>query len=364
MISIGSRPTMVADGEPRGFRAISPSIRGAAGAKRQGTVITLRVPANSFTMPNIDFSALIQMPKIDIAALVAPLNTGDWITKLGAGSLLPANTVGSILTGALPGLAKSHGVLNSLIAPSTGALIEGLMEGWRGTIAGINADLARSVNWDSILRLPITPDNWSDQIHGQLSELVELVNVDGIPAAWVPRAEILEALLSATTGDARSEILIERREDILDDCAAVLSDLQDNSLADGISIANEVVASCRVGHWRVAALAAIPIIHSMVESLNWASDRQRAEHHHQLRMDMEYRRLTEMATRAPLVNFYDDWHPKSGKPRPAHLTRHVASHRLGVDQVTARNCTVAVMLMASLLMTVHQLKLGQRAIAA
>jgi hypothetical protein len=40
------------------------------------------------------------------------------------------------------------------------------------------------------------------------------------------------------------------------------------------------------------------------------------------------------------------------------------SHQLGEDQVSARNCVVAVMLMTSLLVTIEQLELGREAVAA
>jgi hypothetical protein len=347
-------------------------------------------------MPKLDFSLLLSLPKPTIsydaltalstsahfasakslasiptstsfqslAAIWAPeiLKTSSVVSSLMAPSA--GSVISALMAGLAPEIAKSQSIASSMMASSTGSIVESITASWCETVADINANFASSINWDAILRLPRLPDNWADVIDDKLEELIELVNVDGIPAAWVPRVEILEALLGAETGDARSEILIRHRSQILEDCVAILSGLDDTFLADEISIAEEVLESCRVGHWRVAALAAIPIVHSIVESLSWASDRQRVAHHHQLTMDMEYRRLTEMATRAPLVNFYDDWNPKSGKPRPVHLTRHVASHRLAADQVSARNCVVAVMLMTSLMMTVHQLKLGQRAVAA
>jgi hypothetical protein len=81
-------------------------------------------------------------------------------------------------------------------------------------------------------------------------------------------------------------------------------------------------------------------------------------------MELPVSQLLEQATRAPLVKFYDDWNPKSGQPRPVHLTRHVVSHHLADDQVSARNCVVAVMLMASLLVTVEHLELGRGETAA
>lgn len=257
--------------------------------------------------------------------------------------------------------------------PDRSAMFAGITSGWIAAIQpkiDLNVslqpimDVLRSIDWDLITRRQRTPDNWPDGMDEKLPALIELVNVDGIPATWVPRSEVLEALLSVTTGDERSRVLIEHRDEILTDCADRVEGLVDPVLEPVLPIAREVLHACRDGHWKVGAISAVQVVHSIVESLHWVSDRQRVAKHHILKVSTPYTQLLEQASRAPLVMFYDDWNPQSGKPRPTHLTRHVVSHSLGDDQVSERNCIVAVMLMASLLVTVYQLDLGQREVAA
>lgn len=216
----------------------------------------------------------------------------------------------------------------------------------------------RSLDWDEIRRRRALPDNWSKTAEERLEVLIEMVSVEGIPAAWVPRADVLEELLDVSPGDERSAILIARRESILEDCAAWIDDLEDDFLAPFLPVAREVLAACQNGHWRVAAIAAVTVTHNVVEALHWVSDRQRVAKYHRVTTSTPRAELMEQATRAPLVRFYDDWNPNSPQPRPTHVTRHVVSHHLDADQVTERNCVVAVMLMSSLLITVYQRELG------
>lgn len=225
-------------------------------------------------------------------------------------------------------------------------------------------DVIRGADWARLLRRIGVPSNWPDEFDHVLLQLVEIVNGEGIPVAWVPRTSILEALIAAESATARSELLIAYRDEILEDCADLVENLDDAFLARYLPIAKEALAVCRGGHWAVAAIASVTLVHNLVEALEWVSDRQRVAKDHRFRADESVSRLLEQATRAPLVRFYDDWHPKSGRPRPTHITRHVVSHRLDEDQISARNCVVAIMLMASLLVTVEQLELGRAEVAA
>ncbi|MBT2498609.1 hypothetical protein J7E25_05835 [Agromyces sp. ISL-38] len=338
-------------------------------------------------MPKFDFSALTPavdvaslIPKIDTGALTAIANVQSMLPKmemlvpsLNIAAAMPKFDYASLMprTAAAEVLRAQESLLAGL--PDYSKMLGGIRTDWLAAIrpqVDLTAtlqpifEMLRSFDWDSITKPLRVPDNWPDDIHDNLPELLEMVNRDGIPAAWVPRSEVLTPLLAASAGDERSEVLIKHRDEILDDCSAWLDDLSDPVLDAVLPIAREVLDACRNGFWKVGAISAVQVVHSIVESLHWVSDRQRVAKHHVLTMETPYARMLEQATRAPLVLFYDDWNPLSGKPRPAHLTRHVVSHRLGEDQVNERNCIVAVMLMASLLVTVYQLDLGQKEIAA
>ncbi len=225
-------------------------------------------------------------------------------------------------------------------------------------------DMLRGIDWELLTRRSRVPSNWPDEFEEHLPTLLDMVNIEGIPVAWVPRQKLLKRLLAADSATERSELLIAHRDEILEDCLDWVDHIEDRFLAPQLPIAKKVLAACKDGHWEVAAISAVAVVHAVVESLHWVSDRQRVQKQHQLTMELPLSRLLEQSTRAPLVPFYDDWNPKSGKPRPAHLTRHVISHQLAEDQVSARNCIVAVMLMSSLLVSVEQLELGRGKVAA
>lgn len=222
-----------------------------------------------------------------------------------------------------------------------------------------NFDFLKSIDWGALSRTPVIPENWGEDYMSDLPKLAEIVNDEGIPLAWVPRASILRLLLDASTAEERVAIMLEREDEILSDCIEQVSQIDDEFLEPLMPTAHEVLDSCRDGRWRVGAISAVVLTHATVQNLHWVSDHQRARKHHRLTMNDPIRDLTEKATRAPLILFYDDWDPKSGKPRPKHISRHVVTHHFSPEQVERRNCLVAIMLMSSLMATVARLCLGE-----
>lgn len=325
----------------------------------------IRAISASVAVPAVDFSALV--PQANFAALMPTFDTSILASNIDTGMLkiISDNALAQINLPDLAPFAKlADSVAANLVTSHAGMFGDLAATALQSIIPKLPTfELFQSEDWKSWLRRLRVPDNWSDEIDDQLEDLAAMINDEGIPAAWVPRREILDALLAAAPGDDRSEILIARRTDILEDCRVALEGVDDDFLAPLLPIATKVLAACRDGHWEVGAISAVAVVHGVVEGLRWVYDRQRVATHHAFSAEAPLGRMTEMATRAPLVLFYDDWNPESGKPRPQHLTRHVVSHRLGPDQVSERNCVIAVMLMASLIVTVHELELGTATVA-
>ncbi len=115
-----------------------------------------------------------------------------------------------------------------------------------------------------------SPDNWHDLESGEL-DVVDLIQESGIPVIWVPRAEVIEALLAADSA-ARYAALVSSSADLLEDLEAALStargaDVQGH--AEAIEFANKAVAATSDGHWwATQALAASglgQVIHRVLE---------------------------------------------------------------------------------------------------
>jgi hypothetical protein len=195
-------------------------------------------------------------------------------------------------------------------------------------------DMVRGFDWAALERRLRTPSNWPEDFEPHLPKLLAMLNEEGIPVAWIPRWELLEQLIKAGSPKARSELVVDERQAIVEDCAELLQEIEMESLLPMMPAVEELLEACRAGLWKLAALAAVPLVHSVVESLKWVTDQQRARKYHAIDANVTLRELLERATRAPLVLFYEDWNPRSGKARPQHLTRHVMSHQFGPEQVT------------------------------
>lgn len=308
-------------------------------------------------MPKVDVSNILRAQELVLSSALPGLDWLEDFRKNLTTQLLPA-----IRLPELDWLGDFRSNMASQLAASANLI--SLIEIPRFEIPSGLLDALRIIDWDLLSLRSLAPSNWPDDYPDLLPGLLNLVNVEGVPAAWVPRQSLLLSLLGASSADDRSELLIAHREEILDDCVEWIESLDDEFLAPQLPIARKVLSAYQDGHWEVAAISAVPVVHAVVESLHWMSDRQKVRKHHGLTDMTPVSRLLEQATRAPLAVFYDDWNPKSDKPRPAYLARHVVSHHLAEDQVSARNCVVAVMLMTSLLVSVQQLELGHEEPAA
>lgn len=239
--------------------------------------------------PKFDFSALIPaidtaslMPKLDASLFASITNVQSLLPKLDS-MLVPALNIAAVMpkfevdlvvpTTALANIANIQSTLLASM-PDYSKMLGCITSEW---IAAIQPkidlttsiqpilDMMRSIDWDSITQRRRIPDNWPENIGERLPALIALVNDDGIPAAWVPRSEVLDLLLSATTRDERSEILIRHREDILDDCADWLDSLTDPVLDPVLPTAREAIEACRNSYWKVGAISAVQVVHSIVE---------------------------------------------------------------------------------------------------
>jgi hypothetical protein len=73
------------------------------------------------------------------------------------------------------------------------------------------------------------PPNWPDDI--DLDKVTTIVQDEGLPLVWVPRAEIVTELLAAPDRTARVEVLLTHLDEVVDACRVVLGDVSHTSLS-------------------------------------------------------------------------------------------------------------------------------------
>ena len=267
------------------------------------------------------------------------------------------NVLGQVSLGPSSGMAwmknlpDMSGILGLQPQPIFGDLGSSLVKQWASTFATLNFDLLN--------RRILVPYNWPDDFEEYLLTIQEILNNEGLPIAWVPRQSILLRLFKAKSAEKRLNILRKYRDEVLEDCAKVVEEMDDVFLADQIPLSRDVIAACRDGHWTAGAALAVDITHGIVEKLEWHTNPKSLKAHYTFSMNLTLKNMITGVTQASLVSFYEEWHPKSPKPAPKFLTRNMVSHNVTQSHLNEHNCLVAVMLMASVMETVYQLELGR-----
>ncbi len=182
----------------------------------------------------------------------------------------------------------------------------------------------------------------------EIMRIIDFMRETGYCLVWAPRPEIIEELLQAAPADRR-DVLLLRREEILDDLTAVIADVGEPSLQMVRQAAEEALAMFRAGsHFGAQALAAV--IFTEVIHTNLYSNTSKA-----LKLFMEtepeeavLRELRLRAIFVPARRALSSWFPLEGQPVPDNFNRHASLHRLTAGQYTEHNALVGLMLVIPL----------------
>ncbi|MDA8074470.1 MAG: hypothetical protein M0Z40_04425 [Actinomycetota bacterium] len=168
---------------------------------------------------------------------------------------------------------------------------------------------------------------------------------EGIPWAWVPRTSLVEQLVASPDEAARTKVLLDHLEDVLDDCLSLCSEIPHRWARE----CEECIRAYRSGFATAQSYAA-NIVDSVVMLLLGRHGRDRAKNQAQEDLDdLLLRVISESITIRPLVRAFANWWPDHGTPPPDHFARHATAHAVGHPGLfTNLNFLVAIMLATSL----------------
>lgn len=206
-------------------------------------------------------------------------------------------------------------------------------------------------------RIQVPPElpNWGADV--DFDEAGKIALDDGIPLAYIPPAEIVTKLLTAPSPADRRQVLVDETAAITDACRAIVTAPKITvAFPEYTPLAQAAVQALTDGHHQGAQALSVNVTESFVRE--WIAEKYHTVKKHVLEADpakadpnepwIPSRLRLEMMI-LPLLKFYDDWHPKSGKPAPTDLSRHVTAHQATAEHYTPMNALIAVMLMTSLL---------------
>jgi hypothetical protein len=181
---------------------------------------------------------------------------------------------------------------------------------------------------------------------GSLDAIAQLSLDEGLPLSWVPRQEIVGALLAAKGADERRAILDDRLADILDDCEAALVDTKHEWARQ----CRAAISALRAGYDGPAQSHGANIIDSIVLRLMGRNGREYAKKRAEEGLDdLPLQLAAESLTLRPLFRAFTTWWPTSGDVPPDHFARHATAHAIGHEGLfERRHALIAVMLATSL----------------
>ena len=192
----------------------------------------------------------------------------------------------------------------------------------------------------------LIPSNLRGLLLRDLDVVASITFREGLPLCWIPRDESVAAILEADSPQERRRILLERRDDILDDCELALATSEHEWAAE----CRSAIATLRCGHFGPAQSHASNIVDSIVQT--FATVRPRALAVEKARRDFDeipFQQVACYLTLRPLDRAFAQWWPNAADPLPDHFARHPTTHAVGHSGLFAPvNALVAVMLAASL----------------
>ncbi|MBK3559764.1 hypothetical protein JHN55_25210 [Streptomyces sp. MBT56] len=235
-------------------------------------------------------------------------------------------------------LAEAAGV-NAMLRETFAPLHEHFREYWAGVFDGLGS-----------LKEWIYPPNLHDATPS-VAEFEQLLLEEGIPLMWVPGPKVVRALLDAPDAVERRRIIGRRWKGIVNDCEAVIEDVDHPDLQESRSFAFDCVAALRDGHNNAAQALAANLLDSLMRAnfdeaarVKFTSNRKK-----RAKFDLDDYQLRAALTFAPVWFAHAEYRQENGDPIPRVFGRHPSVHGVSRTQYSRINAVYGLMLVTSVL---------------
>lgn len=195
------------------------------------------------------------------------------------------------------------------------------------------------------------PANWRELKSDEVKQVVELMKADGLNLAWAPRPEILRHLIAAESHEARCGVLVDHREEILEDVEQVLEMVERSDLAPIVAAGFEAIKTYRAGHpapaQTYAAAVIGEVIHGTLGYETFGEVKRQFRDKDPLH-DVGYRDFPLFAVGRALARTLDRF-----KDAGDGFNRNLTQHRIGPPH-TEPNLLTVLLLLAGLLLEVER----------
>ncbi len=229
-----------------------------------------------------------------------------------------------------------------------------------GLLSALAPDIDQAAAWRKML-LPALqgartlwrdsmPSNWVELAPDEAISVGELMAETGLSLAWVPRVDIVRAILAADA-DERADVLLAHEGEVVEDLRTCLADVAAPSLQELRAHLAKAVGAYAAGFPEPAQSHAANVFSTTLEvplSLSFSKAREEFARHRPDDVDIRsFRRAAiYQAARKAIARYVVD--EKGGNP-PSDFNRHASTHHVSYVQFTPANALASVLLATSLL---------------
>ena len=253
---------------------------------------------------------------------------------------------------------KWTGVTQVQLNAITSQLIKGADFGWTdqlGQFAKLYSD--QQTDWlkaiaPSLSRLKGTffPSNLQGVKDLSLEEVEQVVMLDGIGLYEVPRTEIAERLIRASSNSARREVLGQKWREIVADCRTALESCHSPKTAPMARFATDAIDAVRAGNVASAQALVGSLLDTVLRRylptakplIVPGKNVKNADAY----LDFSVRKYIALA---PIWQAYQSYYPEIGDRVPRTFNRHATAHTVGSQQYSRRNAVQGLLLVCGLL---------------
>jgi hypothetical protein len=200
----------------------------------------------------------------------------------------------------------------------------------------------------------LMPPNWWELTPSEQVEAKTLVEETGLPLIWVPRSNVVRAMvLAGGDKNARDAALTAMRELVIEDVDAILRECTAERVASLADAGLEAAAAAHHGHSRASQALAAAIVGEVLAVHfglpKFAQARARLEDELPAAVSQRFWRRASLQS-GLLAAIATSW----TDPPPEGFNRHLSAHGVAPDQYTETNALEALLLVGGIVRELHE----------
>lgn len=247
-------------------------------------------------------------------------------------------------------------VMNSVMSESMTAAIRNLRQAteqiskqFAEQFSAIS-EIIRNSSFDRAL-LPPNIRDYAEEVRSY--QVRDFLEHEGIPLFLVPRGRIAIRLLNARDRSSRRQILSSCYDQVIDDCAAVLEEIDHQTGGKEIDFVLDALRAMKAGYHRPAQAMLTVTLDTLIYRFFPDTDTRRSITNRTKDQDVpsvidEMDIFTAMVW-LPIWNAHLQFWKHKGDQVPYEYSRHASVHGVSAKQFSKRNCVQVLMLVTSLL---------------